>query len=429
MTAICVIGIELSARTQVGLLGAEIITLALFAVVALSRSTRATRRRLARAEALVQPVRDRLDSTALVAACCWRCSSTGAGTARSASTRRPRLQRGRARRAIATVILLGIYVLVADRGDRLRRHAALSDESDDVLGLLAGRPRQPLDKILIIAVLTSAAASTQTTILPTRAPRSRWPARARCRPRSARPPALPDAARPTILMGACRSLWYVGLTIVSENILFDSIAALGLMIAFYYGLTGFACAIYYRRELIKSAKNFLLIGVAPVLGGGSRGSVKSIIDLPTRELRVRRLLARPRPAAGHRRRPDAVGVVLMFFGTPRPSRVLRRKAESPIPARDRRAAGGGLPDGRRRRRLRRTPGAGGGGRSPGRRSTPRRVRFATANPAAATSATLPRCRSRRGAPRRAQQAEPGRARRLVHERQPGSPSSPSVDAR
>ena len=35
MTAICVYGIELSARTQVGLLGAELITLALFAFVAL----------------------------------------------------------------------------------------------------------------------------------------------------------------------------------------------------------------------------------------------------------------------------------------------------------------------------------------------------------------------------------------------------------
>ena len=35
MTAICVYGIELSARTQVGLLGAELITLAIFAVVAL----------------------------------------------------------------------------------------------------------------------------------------------------------------------------------------------------------------------------------------------------------------------------------------------------------------------------------------------------------------------------------------------------------
>src|SRR4051794_2541962 len=35
MTTICVIGIELSARTQAGLLGAEIITLVLFSVVAL----------------------------------------------------------------------------------------------------------------------------------------------------------------------------------------------------------------------------------------------------------------------------------------------------------------------------------------------------------------------------------------------------------
>ncbi len=42
-------------------------------------------------------------------------------------------------------------------------------------------------------------------------------------------------------MGVLSIVWYVGLTIVSENILFDSIAALGLMIAFYYGLTGFAC--------------------------------------------------------------------------------------------------------------------------------------------------------------------------------------------
>ena len=61
-------------------------------------------------------------------------------------------------------------------------------------------------------------------------------------------------------MGVLSIVWYVGLTIVSENILFDSIAALGLMIAFYYGLTGFACVIYYRRELFKSAKNFFLAG-------------------------------------------------------------------------------------------------------------------------------------------------------------------------
>jgi amino acid transporter len=71
----------------------------------------------------------------------------------------------------------------------------------------------------------------------------------------------------TIIMGALSIAWYVGLTLVSEDILFDSLAALGLMIAFYIGLTGFACTIYYRRELMRSVKNFFYIGVGPTLGG------------------------------------------------------------------------------------------------------------------------------------------------------------------
>ena len=81
------------------------------------------------------------------------------------------------------------------------------------------------------------------------------------------------------------------------------------MIAFYYGITGFACAFYYRRELFKSAKNFFLVGVAPVLGGLILFWVlyKSIIDLSKPgELRVGRLLVRHRPAARHRPRPDAL---------------------------------------------------------------------------------------------------------------------------
>jgi len=68
-------------------------------------------------------------------------------------------------------------------------------------------------------------------------------------------------------MGAVSIVWYVVMTILSQNILADSIVALGLMIAFYYGITGFACAIFYRRELTRSAKNFLLAGVVPTLGG------------------------------------------------------------------------------------------------------------------------------------------------------------------
>ena len=53
------------------------------------------------------------------------------------------------------------------------------------------------------------------------------------------------------------------------------------MICFYYGLTGFACTIYYRRHVFKSAKNFFFIGVLPMLGGLSLAYVfvKSVIDL------------------------------------------------------------------------------------------------------------------------------------------------------
>ena len=131
-------------------------------------------------------------------------------------------------------------------------------------------------------MLTSAAASTQTTILPT-ARTSLSMARA-----NAMPKALGDIHPryltphvSTILMGTLSIVWYVGLTIISENILFDSIAALGLMIAFYYGITGFACTIYYRRELFRSVKTFLLIGVGPFLGGVMLLGifVKSCVDL------------------------------------------------------------------------------------------------------------------------------------------------------
>ena len=125
----------------------------------------------------------------------------------------------------------------------------------------------PWDKILIIAVLTSASASTQTTILPsTRTSLSMARAKAipeyfgRVHPRHQ----TPDAS--TIWFGTGSIIWYVGLTLISENILFDSIAALGLMIAFYYGLTGFAAAIYYRREMFSTERTADVVG-GLVFGG------------------------------------------------------------------------------------------------------------------------------------------------------------------
>src|SRR5262249_17466968 len=63
-------------------------------------------------------------------------------------------------------------------------------------------------------------------------------------------------------------------------VLFDSITALGFQIAFYYGFTGFACAVFYRRELTRSAKNFFMAGFVPALGGAIMAAifVKAFID-------------------------------------------------------------------------------------------------------------------------------------------------------
>ncbi|MER5525422.1 APC family permease [Streptomyces sp. NPDC002677] len=50
------------------------------------------------------------------------------------------------------------------------------------------------------------------------------------------------------------------------EILSDAISAIGLQIAVYYGLAGLAVVVAYRKMLFKSAGNFLLGGVWPLLG-------------------------------------------------------------------------------------------------------------------------------------------------------------------
>jgi len=168
----------------------------------------------------------------------------------------------------ATVILVALYVVDSVAAQAYHGGTFLANNSDDVFAALGNDVLgSPLDKLLIIAVLTSASASTQTTILPTARQSLSMAAHgaiprmfANIHPRYLTP------STSTLYMGGLSIIWYVGLTIVSESILFASIAGLGLMIAFYYALTGFACPLYYRHHLTKSAKNFLFIGVSPIVG-------------------------------------------------------------------------------------------------------------------------------------------------------------------
>ena len=181
--------------------------------------------------------------------------------------------RGPGRAAVvATVILLLIYVAVSAAAQAYHGPGFLQGNSSDVLNALGSNVfGSPLDKLMIIAVLTSASASTQTTILPTARTTlsmARWnsipSAFGRVHPRFMTP------TFSTLLMGGLSILWTVALLAFNpnQNVLGDTISALGFAVCFYYGFTGLACALYYRRELFKSARNFFFAGLIPIVGGG-----------------------------------------------------------------------------------------------------------------------------------------------------------------
>jgi amino acid transporter len=271
MTAIVVIGIELSAKTQVGLLAAEIFTLALFSIVALIKvyAGSAPAASIHPSLSWINPFSlspSEISAGMLLAVFIYWGWDTTATV--NEETEDPGEAPGKAT-VISTLILLAIYIVVAVAAQSYAGVHNLIENQEDVLSSLGTEVfGSPLDKILIIAVLSSAAASTQTTILPT-ARTTLSMARANAMPKSLGKvhPRFLTPHVSTILMGALSIIWYVGLTLVSEDILFDSLAALGLMIAFYIGITGFACTIYYRRELFRSVKNFFFIGLGPSLGG------------------------------------------------------------------------------------------------------------------------------------------------------------------
>ncbi|MGB6455933.1 MAG: hypothetical protein WBH47_15780, partial [Streptosporangiaceae bacterium] len=72
----------------------------------------------------------------------------------------------------------------------------------------------------------------------------------------------------TLVMGAISIILYIPLNFISKgNPIADAVTAIGLYIAFYYGLTAFSCVWYYRRTLTSSAWNFWMRGILPGLGG------------------------------------------------------------------------------------------------------------------------------------------------------------------
>jgi amino acid transporter len=271
MTAIAALGIEISARVQWFLLAAELTILVVFSVVALIKVYGAS-----------PPVGSVMPSAS------WFVPNISLGalaggvllalfiywgwdTAVSVNEETEHSNRTPGIGAVlSTLCLVGIYVLTTTAAQAFHGPDFLTRNANDVLSPLgtAVFGSSSLDKLLILAVLSSSVASTLTTILPgTRTTLSMSVHKAipavfgRVHPRFQTP------LWGTVIYGILSLAWYVGLTMTSQNVLYDSIASLGLMIAFYYGITGYAVPVFYRHQLFGSAKKFLLLGLFPLLGG------------------------------------------------------------------------------------------------------------------------------------------------------------------
>ncbi|UIJ35738.1 APC family permease [Allobranchiibius sp. GilTou73] len=285
MTAICYIGVELSARLQQVLLTVELFVLLIFSVVALARVY--TGHGVASSIHLdwswFNPMQIDSFSTffrglLLMLFIYWGWDSAVSVNEETAD---PGRTPGRAA-IISTVMLVVTYTLVTIAAQSFAGVGSKgiglgnTDNSSDVISVLgkavfgAGHVGSIMSHLLIFMVLTSAAASTQTTILPTaRTALSMGVYRALPRRFADVHPRFRTPTVATLGFGGISIVLYAILNYTSNaaDVIADCVTALGMMIAFYYGLTGFACAWYYRKTLGNSARDLWMRGIIPTLGG------------------------------------------------------------------------------------------------------------------------------------------------------------------
>ncbi len=281
MATICYLGIEVSARLQYALLAIELTMLVVLSITALAK--------VYGGSAGHQAVRPELSwfnpfnmsfsaftlgmLTALFIYWGWDCA-----VSLNEETREKESVPGRAA-LTSTVVLLVTYVLVTTAAQAFAGTGSSGigltnpKNSGDVLSVLGGEVFGTrgfgwfLARLLVLMVLSSAAASTLTTILPTgrislamatyRAIPSKF-ARVHAKYRT--------PTWSTVGMAIASIAFYVCMTVISTSVLGDTISSLGLMIAFYYGLTGLACVWWFRKQA-QGVRDIVVRGAIPLFGG------------------------------------------------------------------------------------------------------------------------------------------------------------------
>ncbi|MFD8500631.1 APC family permease [Amycolatopsis sp. NPDC059657] len=322
---LCFRGIEISARVQWVLLAVELVVLAVFSVVALVRVFSGTAGDQATTPSWSWLWPSGIGFSSFISAVLlavfiyWGWESSVSVNEESAD---PKRGPGKAA-VLSTVLLVVNYLLVTiaalsfagvgtdgiGLGNEKNADDVLAGLGDAVFG--SSGFGAVMGFLLVISVLTSAAAASQATVMPaartmlSMASHGALPKSfARVHPRFQTPSVS------TWVFGLVSFVLYVGLSLWSDNILSDSVDAVGLTIAIEYTATALACVWVFRKTLFASVRNFFLRGVFPFVGG-----IFFAVIL------VAALLEYAKPDAGETTvfgigGPAVIGVVAIFLGVP-----------------------------------------------------------------------------------------------------------------
>lgn len=174
---------------------------------------------------------------------------------------------------VVTILLTYLLVSVA-----VMMHAGVGmeglglgnpDNAENAFGALARPVLGPWgSQLLFLAILASTASSLQTTFLPA----------ARCMLAMGAYSAFPKRfaevsphrqvpVYATVTAAVATGTFYFIVSLLSQRTLMDTIAALGILVCWYYCITAFACVWYFRKVMFKTLHNAVFKFLFPLLGG------------------------------------------------------------------------------------------------------------------------------------------------------------------
>jgi len=188
-------------------------------------------------------------------------------------TKNPEKTPGRAA-TLTVLIIVALYLLISIS---LLSFAGIGegelglgnpDIQANVFFYLSGPILGPLAFLVSLAVLTSSASSLQSTFVsPARTLLAMGHYGALPKKFAEVSPRFFTPGFATIVASVVASVFYAVMRFISEDVLWDTITALGMMICFYYGITAFACVWFFRKQWLDSTRSFFFTLLFPLVGG------------------------------------------------------------------------------------------------------------------------------------------------------------------